>query len=71
MTNTEEFDWNRFQIEVHMWAMKNFDKPDNRHVSHHPLLGIFEEVGELYDSETFEDTIDAVGDVMVYILYRC
>jgi NTP pyrophosphatase (non-canonical NTP hydrolase) len=58
------------QVEHRAWAKKNF--PDSP--SWHPLLGIFEEIGELFSAdmrENKEEKIDAVGDIVIFLVHYC
>ncbi len=73
------FSLQRLQSQVREWTEHNFpDAP-----SHHPLLGIGEELGELYHAHlkneqgirTEEDhqvaKIDAIGDLVIYLADYC
>jgi NTP pyrophosphatase (non-canonical NTP hydrolase) len=71
------------QEDVAAWADKNFgpDRPFNDAGGLHPLLGIMEEVGELCHARLKADQgirivdpadeMDAVGDILIYILHYC
>ena len=70
-------DLNELQSAAMRWATKNFPnaKP------YQPLLGIAEEVGELCHAHlkaeqgirnaTYEDKVDAVGDIVIFMLHYC
>lgn len=36
-----------------------------------PLLGVYEEVGELFEAATKKDTEDAIGDIIIYLCDYC
>ena len=55
--------FNEFQDEVYTWSLKNFGEQTPLK----PLLGVFEEIGEYYESESTVDRYDAVADAMIYI----
>ncbi len=60
-------DLNTLQQEVADWAARNFPsaKP------HLPLLGIVEELGELYEARDAAQMKDAIGDVTVFAAHYC
>jgi len=67
---TERLTMTTLQVEHRAWAKKNF--PDSP--SWHPLLGIFEEIGELFSAdmkENREEKIDAVGDIVIFLVHYC
>lgn len=83
-------DFQQFEMEVGIWALNNWGPRvkivDSVKYAHQPLLGIVEELGELYDampplilahntverhSPLLKDVIDAIGDVMVYMADYC
>lgn len=58
------------QAEVGAWALRNFGVQD----SHRPLLGVFEEIGELAracDHADLPEIRDAIGDICIYTLHYC
>ena len=70
----------KFQAEVAEWSQRNF--PKNK--PYHPLLGVSEEVGELCHAflkaeqgirgtpeEHFAASVDAVGDIVIYLTDFC
>ncbi len=64
------FDPEQFQGEVMVWNLKNFDKHDPTQ----PLIGIVEEIGELFeafDEQDKDGAQDACGDIMVFLAYYC
>lgn len=69
-----------FQGEVMRWAMHNFPSAQ----VHEPLLGVVEEIGELYNAHSIikrpenggaekreQEIDDAVGDIMVFLAHYC
>lgn len=65
------------QQEASQWAKKNF--PDAK--PYQPLLGVAEEIGELCHAHlkaeqgirnsTHEDKVDAVADIVIFLLHYC
>ena len=58
------------QNEVEAWALRNFDEQD----SHRPLLGVFEEIGELARAcrqAELNLIRDAIGDICIYMMHYC
>jgi len=55
--------FDEFQEEVHTWSLQNFGEQP----SLNPLLGVIEEIGEYYSSDSLEDKMDSVADAMIYI----
>lgn len=70
MINIGEIDLAKFQDEVGIWSRRNFgDQPAYR-----PLLGMVEELGELYeadDASDFSAMLDSIGDLMVFMADFC
>ena len=60
--NMTPITFKQLTIEQSAWAQKNFPNA----LPHLPLLGMGEELGELFTSETQEDEKDAVGDILIY-----
>jgi NTP pyrophosphatase (non-canonical NTP hydrolase) len=72
-----------FQNEVATWVEHNFGTIYISHYPYQPLLGMIEEIGELYEVietlksksaiETREilNIVDAIGDIMVYMADYC
>ena len=72
-------DLKQIQSAVGAWAVKNF----GNQASYLPLLGVVEELGELChahvkleqgirtNEDHWEGKIDAVGDVVIYLLDYC
>lgn len=73
-----------YQTEINIWSVRNFD--DNNGLNAiAPMMGIVEEVGELYHARlkdlqgirkpegcTFvDDERDAIGDILVYLFDYC
>ena len=71
----------RIQEEIGAWSKKNFGHEGK---THHPLLGVAEEVGELCHAhlkqeqgirgtkeEHEADAIDAIGDIAIYLMDYC
>jgi len=65
MTNTELLE--TVQQEAAAWSRKNFPGQ----APHHPLLGMVEEAGELWDAASSEDQLDALADVMIFAINLC
>jgi len=62
--------WNKLQDEQSAWRTRNFGPV----VPHQPLLGIFEELGELVrerDAGDVDAILDAVGDTTIYAADYC
>ena len=80
MVNSVNVDWRKCIWEIEQWQRKNF--PDAK--SYQPLLGAVEELGELAHShlkqeqgirgtwlDHFNAKVDAVGDVIIYLIHYC
>lgn len=72
----EMIDADKWQGEVVKWAAYNFPRAEK----HQPLLGVVEEVGELYaayllfskvDETRNQKVDDAIGDIMVFLAHYC
>lgn len=64
------FDPETFQADVMKWVIYNF--PNSQ--PHYPLLGLAEEMGELFDAidkRKTEDVHDACGDIMIFLAQYC
>ena len=59
------FDWNEFRDAVGAWSRRNFGDQD----ALNPLLGTFEELGELIDVPG--RSYDAVADFMIFLADFC
>src|SRR5512139_2641926 len=60
----------RLQQEVKIWTDYNFGSRDV-HPPHRALLGIIEEIGELYHADKDDEIADGIGDVMIYMADYC
>lgn len=58
--------WNKFRDEVGAWSRKNFGS-QSRLI---PLLGMLEEIGEMFDSLPGQ-IYDCCGDFMIYLADFC
>jgi len=81
MRNSQErtFDFQDLQEEAGAWQAENFDNPK----AYQPLLGVIEEVGELAHAHLKAEqgmrkgedyqakTIDAIGDIIIYLTHYC
>jgi len=65
------------QIEIQPWAEANFGPnqskvdPDCFLGSLAPLMGMGEEIGEYYEAPNQEETLDAIGDIGIYLCDYC
>lgn len=77
MNNSEILD--KIQIEIGQWSQTNFGEQISKRTNFPlgelaPLIGLFEEYGELLESEdkfndeAEENKIDALGDIAIYLL---
>jgi len=61
------------QIEIQPWATANFGNnqskvdPDFFLGSLAPLIGLGEELGEFYDAPNEDESVDALGDIGIYL----
>jgi hypothetical protein len=55
------------QAEAAIWTRYNF--PDQR--TYQPLLGMVEELGELWDAETTSLQLDALADMLIFATNFC
>lgn len=73
-----KFDPDKFQGEVVKWAAHSFPRAQ----LHEPLLGVVEEIGELYEAFYLQNSSkapvikeseidDAVGDIMIFLAHYC
>ncbi len=58
---------NDLQQDVAAWAARNF--PDEK--PHMPLLGVVEELGEMYEATDAARLADAIGDVTIFAAHYC
>lgn len=62
----------RIQVEVGEWSQQNFGDQESKHAPGTvlaelcPLMGLFEEFGELVAAKTEQEGLDAVADILVY-----
>ena len=66
MVHSHEFDWNKFCDEVGEWSRNNFGDQS----CFIPLLGMFEEVGELFEGSPGA-VYDGCGDFMIFLADYC
>jgi NTP pyrophosphatase (non-canonical NTP hydrolase) len=59
--------FNKLQEESRQWVAKNF----GQRPKHQPLLGLFEEYGELLISVTKEELADAIADITIFAVDVC
>lgn len=62
--------YSKFQRENSEWVTKMFHK-QCLETAYEPLLGMFEELGELNDAKNEDELIDAIGDTMVFMADYC
>ena len=68
---TSVIDYTMFQKQITEWAAKNFGRFRGWH---QPFVGIVEEMGELFESlekKNYDESEDAIADMMIYIGDLC
>lgn len=66
------------QLEIGKWSRANFGMQHSKVIPGTPpinelapLLGIVEELGELFEAEDDEEAQDALGDIAIYLMDYC